>query len=160
MRGERFGAAGIAFSQLDSGRSERTRQLGPLEESAAGGDEDSQIAATDSLEGFDTLARYLGVGFGLAKALAGRVESDTFGFDEGTKVSEPSLRARNIVTDQDVESAREVLSEAGEDHCVAGSVKPPHPAALGLTRQIGRQLAKFGKRFDNREQLRERHGAR
>jgi hypothetical protein len=100
------------------------------------------------------------VGFCLAEALAGRIERDALGLDERAEVGEPSLRAGDVVVHHDEEAVGKILSEGSDNYGVAGAVEPSDGESRCLGGHLPEEFFELGKRFNNRQQLRERHGAK
>jgi hypothetical protein len=160
MRGQLLGPSSVSLSQLESRGSQRARKLGALQQRSTGGDDDSKVAAADSLERLDPFAGYLRVGLRFPEALARRVEGDALRLHERHQVGEPALGAGDVVVQHHEEAARKILRERSEHHGVARSVKAAQRAAPGGPGQIAQQLPEFTQRLEDREQLWERHGAK
>ena len=160
VRREIFRPASVALPQLEPRRGERARKLGALEKRAGGGDENPEIALANSLESLDSLSGDFGVGLGLTETLARRVERNRFGFDERRQIREPALGACNVVIYDDEESSGGILSERGEHNGIAGSVQSTDVAPNARRGHLIEKLSELFQRFDDGEQLRERHGAR
>jgi hypothetical protein len=160
MCGQLLRAASVSLSQLQPSRCQRPRQLGALEQCTGGGDEDAQIAASNSLQGFYSLAGNFGVSFRFAEALTRRVKRDLLGLEQSAKISQPPLSASDIVVDDYVEPRWQRPSERCDDHCVGRSMEAAHTAASARTRELIVQLREFPQGFGYRDQLGQRHGAR
>jgi len=160
VRGQALRAARISLAQLETRRCQRTWQLCPFEESSTGSDDDAKVATTDSLEGFYSLTGNLCVSFRLAEAFARRIEGYDLRLDERGEIGQPSLGAGYVVTDDNKEALAGVLSECRYDQGVARSMKATQSTASSRSGKLVSELPEFGERFDDGEQLWERHGAR
>ena len=155
-----FRPASVALSQLNPGRSQRARKLGALENGAAGGDQNPEITLTYPLQSLDSLAGDLGVGLRFAEAFAWRVERNDVGLYERRHVRQPPLGARNVVVHDDEEPLGGVVGQGREHDGVAGSVQATDLAPNARRGHPIEKLSELSQRFDEGEQLRERHGAR
>jgi len=68
--------------------------------------------------------------------------------------------ASDVVVQHHEEAVRKILSERSDDYRVARPVKAPYSDAASGSGKIGQQLLEFIERFEDRDQLWERHGAR
>jgi len=160
MSGELLWPSSIALAQLESGRRERAWQLRALKERSAGGDDDAKIATTDTLQRFNSLACDLSVGLRLTEAFAGRIEGNDFGLDKRCQIGQPSLGASDVVAYDHEKALAQIPSECSYDHCIGRTVETAKAAASARTRQGAQQLPELTQRFEDGEQLWERHGAR
>ncbi len=160
MGGKLLGPSGVSLSQLEPGRGEGVRKLRALQESPTGGDDDPKIATTDSLECLDPFSGDFRVRLCFAEALARGVESDGLRLDEGAKIRQPPFGTRDVVVQHHEEAVRKILSECRDDYSVARPVQTSDSDAAGGSGKIGQQLLEFIERFEDRDQLWERHGAR
>jgi len=160
VRGQLLRPSRVSLSQLESRGGQRVRKLGSLEESPTGGDDDSKIAAPDSLEGLDPFSSDFSVRLRFPEALARRVESDVLRIDERAKVRQPPLGAGDVVVQHHEEAVRKILSERRDDYSVARPVQTSDSDTASRSGKIGQQLLEFIERFEDRDQLWERHGAR
>ena len=159
MRREIFRPACVALPQLYPRRSKRARKLRALEKRARGGDENPEVTLTNSLESLDSFSGDFSVCLGLAEALARRVERNQLGFDERRQVRQPALGACNVVIHDD-EEAGCIVGKRSEHHGVARSVQATDRAPIARRRHLIKKSSELSERFDDGEQLRERHGAR
>jgi hypothetical protein len=88
---ESFGPMSVAFANLKSRVRKRARQLGLLENRSRGGEQNLDLAATNSLERFNALAGNFSVRLCFAEAFARGIESDESGVAKRLEVSQPSL---------------------------------------------------------------------
>jgi len=123
MRGQLFGAPSVSLSELESCGSKRPRELGPLEQGPARRDDDSKIAASDSLQRLDSFAGDFRMRLRFPEALARGVECDAIGLHERAQIGEPALRAGDVVVQHHEEAVRKILGERRDDHRVAGSME-------------------------------------
>ena len=113
--------AAVPFTYLESSLGERARQLRLLEQRPGGSEQDPDFAASDSLEGLDTLARDFGVRLYLAEALARGIESNEAGIPKGLEISEPSLGAGDAFGNNDEKPSLTGVRQRGYGDCVAGT---------------------------------------
>jgi hypothetical protein len=123
MRGEIFGTPQISLSQLQSRGRKSARELRSLEQGSAGSDQNAEIAAANSLERLDSLTGHFGVRLALAKALARGIKGDRLSFHERAEVSEPALRAGDIVADDNKEPLPDVFRQSGDNDSIARSMQ-------------------------------------
>jgi hypothetical protein len=159
MSGQLLWPSSVALAQLESRRRERAWKLRPLEERSTGGDDDAKIATTDTLQRFNSLARDLSVGLCLPEAFAWRIEGNCFGLDQRRQVGQPSLGASDVITYDHKKALPQIPSECSYDHCIGRTVETANAAASAGTRQGAQQPPEFTQRFEDGEQLWERHGA-
>ena len=114
----------------------------------------------DPLQGFYSLTGDLRMSLRLAEAFARWIEGHDLGVDERGEVGQPSLCASYVVADDNEEALVGVLSECRNDQGVARPMKATKSTASTRARKLVSQLPEFGERFDDGQQLRERHGAR
>ena len=100
------------------------------------------------------------MGLCLTEAFAGRIEGNGFGLDKRCQVGQPSLGASDVVAYDHEKALAQIPSECSYDHCIGRTVETANAAASTRTRQGTQQLPEFTQRFEDGEQLWERHGAR
>ena len=83
-----------------------------------------------------------------------------FGLDKRCQVGQPSLGAGDVVAHDHEKALPQIPSECSYDHCIGRTVETANAAASTRTRQGAQQLPEFTQRFEDGEQLWERHGAK
>jgi hypothetical protein len=155
-----LGASRVALPKLEPRGSESARELGALEQRAAGGDDDPEIASSDPFQGFYPLAGDFSMSLGFTEAFPGRVEGNCLGLHEGGQVGQPALCAGDVIVDDDEKPVGKVLGQGGDDYSVAGSMESANTEAGCRGGYFCEELSELSERFHDGEQLWKRHGAR
>jgi hypothetical protein len=158
--GQVLGAARVALAELEPRRGKRTRELGSLEERAAGGDDDPEIASSDSLQRFHSFAGDFSVRLGFTEALARGVEGNGLRLDESGQVGQPALGPSDVVVHDYEEAVWKVLGQGRDDNRIAGAMESAYPESGGWAGYFCEELSELSERFHDGEQLWKRHGAR
>ena len=160
MRRQLLGPTRVSFPQLQACRRQCARQLRALEQGAGRRHQYAEIPLSNLFERFNPFAGDLGVRLGFPEALARRVKRHLFGLDEGGEIGQPTLGARDIVTDDREKTGRQCGGEGGDDDCIGRSVEAADAATGGRAGKLIPKLSKLPQGFGDGEQLGEWHGAK
>jgi hypothetical protein len=104
--------------------SESSRKLRFFEKRARSSEKNSNLAAANSLEGFDAFAGDFRVRLDLSESFAGRIERNRRSVYQRFEIREPPLGSRDTFGDDEIESAGTGVRERSDGERVAGTWKP------------------------------------